>query len=727
MIEELRSQTQADELPNSTAAADAQVLLDLYNTTLGTSPNIPSFFEQIMMCDMDGMTPDPTQPPPTLSTWMPESEWFETMDLFGTEFAPIIDQTVDDQQILNNFFSSPIQNASSVADVDGQPLDDGAQRRHAIFQQSPWLWVPDRNQNAFSEHVGPLLDERNVDITTPPHEPCAANIAIPDRLSQQTRDRIFQLVSKTAQGQIAVPSFPSSECIDKLIKVGIAKRTETDAWIHPFTFCSESSMPEFVTALVAAGCVCFGIPIVSQTGLILQELVRIALCRLSEADNSVIRELNFMQASMIYLDIGAFCGYKRKMEIAESNLQPLVTALRRTGRFDRVAYRDITPTANDDDDQIESKWRAWAEQESFKRLVYHLFEHDISMTLVKHRSPLISYSEVSTPLPAPRSLWLSPTASAWKTRWLATKYSPREISLQDLLRDESVMRCLTPEVDEQVARSAFLYGLAAQVWEHNNQALILRTSNDASSRLWLQTRQQKLEQSLLMLDILPEKFPAIMCVVHQFSLMLLHTNLDLITRFAGKCGEDEARRAYTQLQPWSQTKEARIAVSHASQILRAVKAIPPYQIRGQDSFMLYHAIMVLWTYSMMIKGQAKRTATNTPARGQTQTGSMPTGGEFVFLDDLPSPNSACIDNFILNNVGTICLRFPTCGRQPSATATTFQKTSSKPAFCELRSPAHIMAIGVAILEATHPDVDRQNGPPLIKALCGLMEELGNLR
>lgn len=218
-----------------------------------------------------------------------------------------------------------------------------------------------------------------------------------------------------------------------------------------------------------------------------------------------------------------------------------------------------------------------------------------------------------------------------------------------------------------------------------------------------------------------------MRVVHQFLLILLHANLDLITRFAGKCGEDEARRAYSVLQPWSQTKEARIAVSHAGQLLRAVKAVPPYQMRGQDSFMLYHAVMVLWTYSMMMKGQAKRTAMNTPARGQIESGPMPTGGGFVFLDDVPSSNSAPIDNFILKNVGTICLRFPEGDCQPGATATTPRPAANKPSVCDLRSPAQIMAVGVAILEATHPDVDRERGPPLLRALCGLMEELGNLR
>lgn len=137
--------------------------------------------------------------------------------------------------------------------------------------------MPERNQHTFSEHDGINLDESNVDLASPPHQPYASNVVIPDHLSPTTRDRIFQLVSKTARSQITIPSFPSPDCIEKLIKVGIAKRTETDAWIHPYTFESENSRPEFLTALVAAGCICFGIPSVNRTGLALQEIVRVAL------------------------------------------------------------------------------------------------------------------------------------------------------------------------------------------------------------------------------------------------------------------------------------------------------------------------------------------------------------------------------------------------------------------------------------------------------------------
>jgi hypothetical protein len=69
---------------------------------------------------------------------MPEAEWFGTMDLFGTEFAPAIDQTIEDQQVLNSFFNAPIQGPDGAPPRDSQALDDGARKRHAIFQQSPW-------------------------------------------------------------------------------------------------------------------------------------------------------------------------------------------------------------------------------------------------------------------------------------------------------------------------------------------------------------------------------------------------------------------------------------------------------------------------------------------------------------------------------------------------------------------------------------------------------------
>ncbi|KAH6629612.1 C2H2 type zinc finger domain-containing protein [Boeremia exigua] len=706
---------QVDEVFLEETNADAQALLDLYNTTGYNQHTIPAFFEQIMVPAPDFMGAEYMQPPPDLMAWMPEVDWFGQVDIFGNDFTPAVDQIMESQVLQDVVLPSESEPARNT-DHSHEKIDsNSARRRHAAFKQSAWFWIPERNQHAFSEHENITLDERNVDLASSPHMPYSSNIVIPDQLSAGARDRIFQLVSKTARSQITIPSFPSADCIDKLIKVGIAKRTETDAWIHPYTFESAISRPEYLTALVAAGCVCFGVPSVNRTGLALQEIVRVALNNLSENDNSVIRDLEYLQASMLWLDIGAFCGYRRKMEIAESSLQSLVTALRRAGRLDYVRYPAVTPSAEDSEEQLRTKWKQWVEQESYKRLAYHLFEHDIHMTMVKHRPPLISYGELTLALPASKTLWLAPTAELWRTRYLEMDISPNPISLRSLLKDDAAILCLPLEIDSQVARSSYLHGIAAQIWEHAQQSVLLHESSDPSLQLWARSRQQRLYQCLKRDDFLPGRSPAVTCVFHQFLQMYLHVDLDLITRFAGKCGESAANSAYTHLSPWSQTKEARIAICHAGQVVRAARHIPPYQIRGPDSFMLYHAIMVLWTYSMMVRDRAKKTGTTTPLRAQP--GSPP--AKIVYLDDAAGDAQSDLDAFILANSGVPCLHIISSHASESGTPT-------RPEICNLRYPSQVMKVGVKLLDATHPDVDRETGPPLMRALCGLMEELGGL-
>jgi hypothetical protein len=543
----------------------AQELLNLYHDTSNQQQAFPNFFEHIMVSETDFLGVEYPKPPPDFTKWMPEIDWLDNVDIFGSDFAPAIEETLETPPVDPDSLSvSDVPQAATKSMTGGGNSGEAMRKRHAIFKQAQWLWQPEHNQRAFSEHDGITLDERHVDLASSPHHPHSSDVTIPDRLSQQSRDRIFQLVSKTAKSQISIPSFPSAECLDKLIKVGIAKRTETDAWIHPYTFNSESSRPEFLTVLVAAGCICFGIPSVNRTGLVLQEIVRVSLNALSEHDNSATRELQYLQASMLWLDIGAFCGFRRKMEIAESSLQGTVTALRRTGRFDQVRYPNIVPATEDSENELNKKWRQWVEYESYKRLVYHLFEHDIDLTIVNQRQPLLSYAELTVPLPAPKTLWLSPNAEVWRARMLNASLPETRPSLRSILQDDGASLELHPGIDTQIARSVYLHGLAAQIWEYSQQAMLLQDVSDPSSQLWSRSRQQKLYQHLQHAKATLENVNAITCVFHQFSQMSLFVNSETILHFAGKCGEEAAHRAYIALQPWSTSKDARIAISKSN-------------------------------------------------------------------------------------------------------------------------------------------------------------------
>src|SRR5882672_11437503 len=52
------------------------------------------------------------------------------------------------------------------------------------------------------------------------------------------------------------------------------------------------------------------------------------------------------------------------------------------------------------------------------RLVYHLLIHNAQTSLALDTSPLISYSELSLPLPESIDLWFSKSAEEWRTIYL---------------------------------------------------------------------------------------------------------------------------------------------------------------------------------------------------------------------------------------------------------------------------------------------------------------------
>lgn len=89
---------------------------------------------------------------------------------------------------------------------------------------------------------------------------------------------------------------------------------------------------------------------------------------------------------MLVLDVGIWSGFKRKMEIAESFMQPLLTVsvllkrrgidaqanrsqmLRRAGAFSAPGDSPaLLPLDSDSPEALEAKWKKFISRESYKR------------------------------------------------------------------------------------------------------------------------------------------------------------------------------------------------------------------------------------------------------------------------------------------------------------------------------------------------------------------------
>lgn len=100
--------------------------------------------------------------------------------------------------------------------------------------------------------------------------------------------------------------------------------------------------------------------------------------------------------------------------------------------------------------------------------------------------------------------------------------------------------------------------------------------------------------------------------VLEFLMMSLHVALDDIQLFAGREGEDEARRIFPQVRAWTRDAESRKAVWHAGQVFNHAKAFEKTRLRDFYAVAMYHATLVLWVWGMVTSGSGRQSGVETP-------------------------------------------------------------------------------------------------------------------
>lgn len=204
--------------------------------------------------------------------------------------------------------------------------------------------------------------------------------------------------------------------------------------------------------------------------------------------------------------------------------------------------------------------------------------------------------------------------------------------------------------------------------------------------------------------------------------MTLHVDMDLVMRFAGKCGAEEAHHAYQLLRTWRATKQGRAATFHAAQVIRAAKYTRPYELRGAEAFLTFDAIMVLWTYSIMLVDSAKQSRSTTPAPGRMMAQRKPEDAseQLVFLDE---PNSETTEAYMMIGTGRPCLSMQKVADEMSSAG----QDSAGGAVCDLRSPLLVMQMGVQVLQGNCPSDGPEDIPQMLRSLCEVMDGLGRLK
>lgn len=415
-----------------------------------------------------------------------------------------------------------------------------------------------------------------------------------------------------------------------------------------------------------------------------------------DGDNSTTRELQIGQTFALELNVGLWSGNKRKMEIAESNLQPLVTMVRRSGRYRRKAFTP-PPLLEDDEKTLESKWRVWVEAESFKRLAFHILIHDAQASICLLTRPLVSYTEVALDLPYSLDLWRAKTALEWRDLWLRKlpNISTRLPSLMHCIHDIEPVSKVQDCIDLQFSTLVILHGIWSLVAEYRQLELVLGENLTSTSRR--HELLQILDHFSIRVSCFDGGIPQETRILQELIMMNLHVSFEELQLFAGKEGPEEAHRVYPLLQRWFDSRRSREAIYYAGQILRAADLDPPNQLRDFYVVALYHSALCFWVYGMCSMGSSRW--------NQMQDHHL-MGGEIVEpLIWLNEEKTAETQRFF-----DTCCGIPMIGEGGDG--------------CRVDNPKAVMKTIIDIMER---NCSHGNNvvPPLVENLSQLMRDLGN--
>ncbi|KAL1861351.1 hypothetical protein VTK73DRAFT_7126 [Phialemonium thermophilum] len=595
------------------------------------------------------------------------------------------------------------------------------------------------------DHVA--AEEHNLSLRSTAHDHASpeSRIALPRRvtcarLSLSSRDKILTTVLQSCRSEElsrVVESFPTAELLDTLLQYFLTSPVaRPDHFLHSATFDPNKKRPELLAAMVAAGAVLTSDPTLCKLGLAIQECLRNAIPRqashplmaLWERNNALTRDLELWQAYYIILEIGLWSGYSRKVEIAESFLQPVITMVRRDGRFRRSGYpRPHVPGRDEDGAALHDAWIAWVGEESFKRLAFRLLEHDANASISLLVNPLVSYAEVQLPLPDPSELWAAPSAAHWRDLVLAAppnSTAARPLTVADCLGDTESLHAFQSVIDAGAASFAFLSCVWRLTWEYSQLTALQRSGS--GGRSWnaflLGSRHEEIVRILQNFRIsseLPVAYAGEIAMRVDLHRMHLDVPFDEIQLFAGVDGLEQARHVYSTILEWVASESARRAVWHGGQILRSAQLLSPGHIWGVKAIMLYHASLVLWVYGLLCEapdaGHHRPAPPPPPAAASgiisptssSTAGAVPPG--VVYIDGL---EDIATQRFIQLGRGVPCIR---ASRDDVAQAEGGQDVP-------LTRPDRVMEVVVDVLHRNHGDMFRPHlVDNLIKLIGGLQK------
>ncbi|KAF8856650.1 hypothetical protein BDZ45DRAFT_705611 [Acephala macrosclerotiorum] len=357
----------------------------------------------------------------------------------------------------------------------------------------------------------------------------------------------------------------------------------------------------------------------------LTETCRISLFHIIEKDVELSADPVVLRCALLFTILGAWSGDAWHMNIAMGQRGMYLAMLKHAGMLEPAPPLNFTNLSTSTD----LIWREWQQREGKSRLVYNWVMVDQELSLFHDTAPILSITELETPMPGSEQLWLAKDASEWLTLlqhqqtstgngtdWMSPNSlgaPPLTPSLCDLFQD-----MLHDNINRRYDK---LSPLQLKLLLHPLQSLLChlrqvlscfsdffgsrrgtRTVTKASTLLRLEEVQSLLQNWYELCLVHAKATPN--CPITRANLVLYHlislnalTSFPEIERLARKEHFDGSSRELSlrHKRCIHQPEEATI---HCGQIIRLICSMPREGRPHWWSAAIYRAALILWVDSL---------------------------------------------------------------------------------------------------------------------------------
>lgn len=266
------------------------------------------------------------------------------------------------------------------------------------------------------------------------------------RVSEETRLQLLQYLQQSCRHPWSIysfsktppPTFLTCGQLELLVSLFFRKFNPYCPVLHPPTFDPATAPPVQLLITLTVGLVFYASEVQAHVGvrqdrkdalaqlrksasvlaLAFSELARIGVMSGYEADQTAWQNVELNQTWTVQQMFGIGSGDNRLLKLAERNRGGLITAIRRSGffhttdlRIDGNALVEMTPA------QLDRTWKSWIDAEKRVRLGWFVFLYDQLFACFNDISPMLLYTEISSPFPCEERLWNAGDAAEWARRY----------------------------------------------------------------------------------------------------------------------------------------------------------------------------------------------------------------------------------------------------------------------------------------------------------------------